>query len=124
MTENGILCISHRERSEAISLIALKIASSLTLLAMTKNYNFQRLPEFIEMLQTLLITIRNYLSACGHAQAGWIPAFAGMTKADVSDFLRIYSDIETFEKCSILFKFKEGENFNRRNTLSILRIKI
>jgi hypothetical protein len=31
---------------------------------------------------------------------------------------------ETFEKCSILFKFKEGENFNRRNTLSILRIKI
>jgi len=32
--------------------------------------------------------------------------------------------IETFEKCSILFKFKEGENFNHRNTLSILRIKI
>ncbi len=31
---------------------------------------------------------------------------------------------ETFEKCSILFKVKEGENFNRRNTLSILRIKI
>jgi len=31
---------------------------------------------------------------------------------------------ETFEKCSILFKAKEGENFNRRNTLSILRIKI
>jgi len=35
---------------------------------------------------------------------------------------RTYS--ETFEKCSILFKFKAGENFNRRNTLSILRIKI
>jgi len=32
--------------------------------------------------------------------------------------------LETFEKCSILFKFKEGENFNHRNTLSILRIKI
>ena len=32
--------------------------------------------------------------------------------------------IETLEKCLILFKFKEGENFNRRNTLSILRIKI
>jgi hypothetical protein len=44
--------------------------------------------------------------------------------------------IETFEKCSILFKFKEDENFNHpreigfafhrasRNTLSILRIKI
>jgi len=31
---------------------------------------------------------------------------------------------ETFEKCSILFKFKEEENFNRRNTFSILRIKI
>jgi len=31
---------------------------------------------------------------------------------------------ETFEKCSILFKFKEGENFNHRNTLSILRITI
>jgi hypothetical protein len=31
---------------------------------------------------------------------------------------------ETFEKCSILFKFKEGENFNHRNTWSILRIKL
>jgi hypothetical protein len=31
---------------------------------------------------------------------------------------------ETFEKCSILFKFKEGENFNHRNTLSILRIAL
>jgi hypothetical protein len=31
---------------------------------------------------------------------------------------------ETFEKCSISVKFKEGENFNRRNTLNILRIKI
>jgi hypothetical protein len=31
-------------------------------------------------------------------------------------------NIETFEKCSILFRFKEDENFNRRNTLSILRI--
>jgi len=40
---------------------------------------------------------------------------------------------ETFGKCSILFKVKpvwalpadrKGENFNRRNTLSILRIKI
>jgi len=29
---------------------------------------------------------------------------------------------ETFEKCSILFKAKEGENFNHRNTWSILRI--
>jgi len=31
---------------------------------------------------------------------------------------------DIFEKCSILFKFKEGENFNHRNTLSILRITI
>jgi len=31
---------------------------------------------------------------------------------------------ETFEKYSILFKFKEGENFKRRNTLSISRLKI
>ena len=31
---------------------------------------------------------------------------------------------ETFEKCSFLFKAKEGENFNHRNTFSILRIKI
>ena len=31
---------------------------------------------------------------------------------------------ETFEKCSILFKAKKGENFNHRNTGSILRIKI
>ncbi len=35
-----------------------------------------------------------------------------------------FQRIETFEKCSILFKIKEGENFNRRNTLSISRIKI
>jgi len=32
--------------------------------------------------------------------------------------------METFEKYSILFKVKAGENFNRRNTLSILRIEI
>jgi len=30
---------------------------------------------------------------------------------------------ETFEKCPILFKAKKGENFNHRNTWSILRIK-
>jgi len=32
--------------------------------------------------------------------------------------------IETFAECSILFKFKEGENFNHRNMLDISRIKI
>jgi hypothetical protein len=31
---------------------------------------------------------------------------------------------ESFEKCSILFKVKEDENFNHRNTFSISRIKI
>jgi hypothetical protein len=31
---------------------------------------------------------------------------------------------ETFEKCSFLFKFKEGENFNNMNTLSISRIAL
>ncbi len=29
-----------------------------------------------------------------------------------------------FEVYAYLFEFKEGENFNRRNTLSISRIKI
>ena len=31
---------------------------------------------------------------------------------------------ETFEKCSILFKFKESENFNRSNVLNISRIAV
>jgi hypothetical protein len=31
---------------------------------------------------------------------------------------------ETFEKCSILVKVKEGENFNRRNIWNISRIEI
>ena len=34
------------------------------------------------------------------------------------------SYLETFEKCSILFKFKEDESFKSRNTLSISRLKI
>ncbi len=38
--------------------------------------------------------------------------------------MKWYTKTETFEKCSILFKFKEGENFNHRNTLSILRIAL
>jgi len=37
-------------------------------------------------------------------------------------FLR--ARIETFEKCSILFKFKEKEDFNHRHTISISRIEI
>jgi hypothetical protein len=35
-----------------------------------------------------------------------------------------FPNIETFEKCSFLFEFKEGENFNHRNTFSISRIKL
>jgi len=31
---------------------------------------------------------------------------------------------ETFEKCSILVKVKEGDDFNHRNILDISRIKI
>jgi hypothetical protein len=33
-----------------------------------------------------------------------------------------YKYLEPVSKCSILSKVKEGENFNHRNTLSILRI--
>jgi len=36
---------------------------------------------------------------------------------------RIAAHFETFAECSILFKFKEGENFNHRNILDISRIK-
>jgi len=43
--------------------------------------------------------------------------------SDCPDSL-IYLQSETFAKRSILFKSKKGENFNHRNTLSILRIKI
>jgi hypothetical protein len=42
----------------------------------------------------------------------------------IDKFSRKENINETFEKRSILFKAKEGENFNHRNTLSILRIKI
>jgi hypothetical protein len=42
----------------------------------------------------------------------------------VSMIIFFRSNNETFEKCSILFKFKEGEYFNRMNTFSILRIKL
>ncbi len=36
----------------------------------------------------------------------------------------ILKQIETIEKWIFLFEFKEGENFNHRNTSRILRIKI
>ena len=37
---------------------------------------------------------------------------------------RRHTKKETFEKCTILVKVKEGENFNPRNILNISRIKI
>jgi len=48
------------------------------------------------------------------------------------DFLQIktsqgvhaFAPDETFEKCSILVKVNEADNFNRRNILNISRIKI
>jgi len=43
---------------------------------------------------------------------------------DLGSQEQIDASIETFEKCSILFKSKENGNFNHRNTWSILRIKI
>jgi len=36
----------------------------------------------------------------------------------------IFNTEKTFEKCSILFKPKEGENFNHSNTWRISRIEI
>jgi len=38
--------------------------------------------------------------------------------------ITFYYNRETFEKYEFLFEFEEGENFNHRNTLGILRIKI
>jgi hypothetical protein len=34
------------------------------------------------------------------------------------------TEFETFEKCTVLFKVKEGENSNHRNTRSLSRIRI
>jgi len=41
-----------------------------------------------------------------------------------SGFIILFCPLETFEKCSILVKIKEGENFNHRNILNISRIEI
>jgi hypothetical protein len=49
---------------------------------------------------------------------GFIPESGQKINENLSD------QAETFEKCSILFKVKEGKNFNHRHTLSIPRIKI
>jgi len=42
----------------------------------------------------------------------------------IPDSIGTGSHLEIFAECSILFKFKEGENFNHRNILDISRIKI
>jgi hypothetical protein len=53
-------------------------------------------------------------------------AASGRSAATFSLFLKNKPSLnsETFEKCSILFKFKEDEDFNHRNTLSISRIEL
>ncbi len=63
----------------------------------------------------------------GRCQPG-TPVDAG--RKEINVFRQLWEN-ETFEKCSISFKFKEGENFNHPDeigtgihTLSILRIKI
>ena len=38
-----------------------------------------------------------------------------------SGCLKKFSKKETFKKCSILFKVKEGEDFNHRNTRLVFR---
>ncbi|MDP3284932.1 MAG: hypothetical protein Q8M56_10940, partial [Desulfobacterales bacterium] len=43
---------------------------------------------------------------------------------EIIDSERYHSRIETFEERPILAKYKEGDNFNHRNTLSISRIGI
>jgi hypothetical protein len=55
--------------------------------------------------------------------------YAAMTKDEVqsaaADRMTFYEGvIETFEEHPILDKYKEGDNFNHRNTLSISRIEI
>jgi len=47
-----------------------------------------------------------------------------MRPCNIEEKSLIKQRCETFEKCSILFEYKEGENFNRRNILNISRIEI
>ena len=48
----------------------------------------------------------------------------GMKDQMLRSSLSIPSNIETFEEHPILAKYKEGDNFKRRNTLSISSIEI
>jgi len=45
-------------------------------------------------------------------------------KFDIYLMLVDPSNLETFEKYSILFEYKEDKNFNHRNILNISRIEI
>jgi len=47
-----------------------------------------------------------------------------MRPCNIEEKSLIKQRCETFEKCSILFEYKEGENLNRRNILNISRIEI
>jgi len=49
--------------------------------------------------------------------------FADNKRGEVSTRYRRWLS-ETFTKCLVSFKFKEDENFNRRNILDISRIEI
>ncbi len=59
-----------------------------------------------------------------HGHACGVTGKITTNQGGVLFFLPQASVKETFEKCSILFKFKEDEDFNHRNTFSISRIKI
>ena len=53
-----------------------------------------------------------------------IEAIVPTPRLGLRDDFKASSKKESFEKCSILFNIKEGENFNYRHTLSIPRIEI
>jgi hypothetical protein len=55
------------------------------------------------------------LSSFKGCRVTWVVWVAGVARV---------TGVETFEKCSILVKVKEGENFNHRNILNISRIGI
>jgi hypothetical protein len=81
-----------------------------------------------------VIRKKHYSIRTEQAYTDWIKRFIlfhgkkhpkEMGEAEISQFIsHLAVKRETFEKCSFLFKFKECENFNHRNTLRILRIKI
>ncbi len=71
---------------------------------------------FVRVIQKAELRMRIAQRAAQRVARSWFKVLG-------SGFL-VQGQRETFEKCSFLFKFKEGEIFNRRNTLSISRIAI